>query len=243
MLAACGVEQVPGVLSCAVCSDFHRREIVAGGQALQLGQIRDINRPGLSAMIAQWGGQVAYQAIVKDDREALLAAMTEGLQQADVLLTSGGSSVGERDYTYQLMQELCHGDVFIKGIAVKPGKPTIAGKAGDKLILGLPGHPGSGADCISGIDGRSLKAMGYGCAGNSDSGQHCGKFAIGSRKNHISDGAAGTERRWFCCCACLWKIRHDSFVGAERRLYYYAGPSGRAGAGAAGAGPYAVGGE
>lgn len=160
MLAACGVEQVRVYCPVRFAVISTGDEIVAGGQALQLGQIRDINRPGLSAMIAQWGGQVTYQAIVKDDREALLAAMTEGLQQADVLLTSGGSSVGERDYTYQLMQELCHGDVFIKGIAVKPGKPTIAGKAGDKLILGLPGHPAAALLVFRALMGAVLKQWG-----------------------------------------------------------------------------------
>lgn len=141
MLAACGISQVfvYRPLRFAIISTGD--EIIEIDQRPQPGQIRDINSYGLASVIAQWGGQVMMRTIVNDDDSALKSAMLEGLEQADVLLTSGGSSVGERDYTYQLMQELCGEHILIKGIAIKPGKPTIVGKAKEKPVIGLPGHP------------------------------------------------------------------------------------------------------
>ena len=141
MLAACGISRVNVYRPIRFAIISTGDEIIEIDQPQAIGQIRDINSYGLSSIIRQWGGSVTYRAIVRDDYEALKQAMTEGLEQADVLLTSGGSSVGERDYTYRLMQELCKDDVFVKGIAIKPGKPTIAGKSDGKPVIGLPGHP------------------------------------------------------------------------------------------------------
>ena len=141
MLAACGISRVNVYRPIHFAIISTGDEIIEIDQPQEIGQIRDINSYGLASIIRQWGGSVTYRAIVRDDYEALKQAMTEGLEQADVLLTSGGSSVGERDYTYRLMQELCKDDVFVKGIAIKPGKPTIAGKSDGKPVIGLPGHP------------------------------------------------------------------------------------------------------
>ena len=141
MLAACGISRVNVYRPIRFAIISTGDEIIEIDQPQEIGQIRDINSYGLASIIRQWGGSVTYRAIVRDDYEALKQAMTEGLEQADVLLTSGGSSVGERDYTYRLMQELCKDDVFVKGIAIKPGKPTIAGKSDGKPVIGLPGHP------------------------------------------------------------------------------------------------------
>ena len=141
MLAACGISRVNVYRPIRFAIISTGDEIIEIDQPQAIGQIRDINSYGLASIIRQWGGSVTYRAIVRDDYEALKQAMTEGLEQADVLLTSGGSSVGERDYTYRLMQELCKDDVFVKGIAIKPGKPTIAGKSDGKPVIGLPGHP------------------------------------------------------------------------------------------------------
>ena len=141
MLAACGISRVNVYRPIRFAVISTGDEIIEIDQPQNIGQIRDINSYGLAAVINQWGGEVTYRAIVNDHYEALKQAVTEGLAKADVLLTSGGSSVGERDYTYRLMQEVCHDDVFVKGIAIKPGKPTIAGNADGKPVIGLPGHP------------------------------------------------------------------------------------------------------
>lgn len=141
ILAACGIGEV------AVYRPLRFAVISTGDEIIDLhapqalGQIRDINSYGLSGLVQDFGGEVVSRRIVRDDYDALQAAVLEGLSAADVVLTSGGSSVGERDYTYRLIDSICHGNVPIQGIAVKPGKPTIVGNAGGKAIIGLPGHP------------------------------------------------------------------------------------------------------
>ncbi len=160
MLAACGISKVKVYRPVKFAIISTGDEIIEIDQPQEIGQIRDINSYGLASIIAQWGGEVTYRAIVKDDYEALKQAMQEGLMQADVLLTSGGSSVGERDYTYRLMQELCGDDVFVKGIAIKPGKPTIAGSADGKPVIGLPGHPSAAMTVFRVLMSTILKQWG-----------------------------------------------------------------------------------
>lgn len=160
MLAACGVNRVTVYRPVRFAILSTGDEIIDIDQPQQMGQIWDINSYGLAAFMQQWGGQVTYRAIVKDDDAALKQAMEEGLQQADVLITSGGSSVGERDYTYRLMQDLCGGDVFIKGIAIKPGKPTIVGNAQGKPVIGLPGHPVAAMTIFRVLFGHLLRYWG-----------------------------------------------------------------------------------
>jgi len=118
-------------------------EIVEPGQPLASGQIYDINRFTLSAVIEMHGGVADVRATVSDNVDKLsdAVAATEG---ADVLIFSGGSSVGERDLMVDLLQR--HGEVIFHGIAVKPGKPTMLGRIGRRLVLGMPGNPTS---CLS----------------------------------------------------------------------------------------------
>ena len=160
MLAACGIGRVKVYRPVKFAIISTGDEIIEIDQPQNIGQIRDINSYGLASIIAQWGGEVTYRAIIKDDYDALKQAMAEGLAQADVLLTSGGSSVGERDYTYRLMQELCGDDVFVKGIAIKPGKPTIAGSANGKPVIGLPGHPSAAMTVFRVLISTVLKQWG-----------------------------------------------------------------------------------
>lgn len=120
-------------------------ELVNAGESLSGARIYNVNGPVLAASIRNRGGEVVKQVIIKDQYQLLLAAVKEGIEQADCVLVSGGSSVGERDYTYKVINELSDGGAFIKGIAIKPGKPTIVGKAGNAALVGLPGHPVSAA--------------------------------------------------------------------------------------------------
>ena len=81
--------------------------------------------------------------LVRDDFEALKAKTTEGLEMADVLLVSGGSSVGTRDYTLPVFQSLPDSEILVHGISVSPGKPTILARTGGKSVWGIPGHVAS----------------------------------------------------------------------------------------------------
>ena len=118
-------------------------EIVDPGQPLGPGQIYDINRFTLSSIIHGHGGVVTVAATVPDTLPDLLRAIDSAVS-ADLIIFSGGSSVGERDLIVDALQEA--GDVIFHGIAVKPGKPTILGKVRGKPVLGMPGNPTS---CLS----------------------------------------------------------------------------------------------
>lgn len=116
-------------------------EIIDLDEELFLGKVRDINTYGLFGEIQKLGGQVIGKAIVKDDYELLRIEVEKAADMADVVLISGGSSVGTRDYTYRVIDSLEGRGVFVHGVSIKPGKPTIIGEGKGKLIFGLPGHP------------------------------------------------------------------------------------------------------
>ena len=120
-------------------------EIVEPGRPLAPGQIYDINRFTLGAVIGEHGGTATAHPITGDTIEALGAAVDAIIARGtDILVFSGGSSVGERDLTRDVLRQ--KGDVAFHGIAVKPGKPTAFGHIGSTPVLGMPGYPTS---CLS----------------------------------------------------------------------------------------------
>ena len=118
-------------------------EIIDPGQPLAAGQIYDINRFTLGAVIGEHGGIAQNYPTVIDTIESLEASVDAALAH-DLLVFSGGSSVGERDLTLDVLKQ--KGDVLFHGIAVKPGKPTVFGRIGTTPVLGMPGYPTS---CLS----------------------------------------------------------------------------------------------
>ena len=118
-------------------------EIVEPGGALGPGQIYDINRFTLSSIISAHGGVPVVLPTALDTIEALSAAIDSALAE-DVLVFSGGSSVGERDLIMDVLIQ--RGEVLFHGIAVKPGKPTVFGHVQGRPVLGMPGYPTS---CLS----------------------------------------------------------------------------------------------
>lgn len=118
-------------------------EIIDIHENQTMGQIRDVNGYAICSLIKQLGGEVTKKVIVKDDFINLQKELGLAINQADIILISGGSSVGTRDYTKQVIESFQGGEVLVHGIAIKPGKPTILGRIGSKLIVGLPGHPAS----------------------------------------------------------------------------------------------------
>jgi molybdopterin molybdotransferase len=107
------------------------------------GQIRDVNSHTLSAMVERAGGVPRPLGIVGDDFDTLLAACRTALADADTVLLSGGSSVGTRDLTLDVIEALPDSRVCLHGVAIKPGKPTILADVGGKAFWGLPGHVAS----------------------------------------------------------------------------------------------------
>lgn len=110
-------------------------------KVLAPGEVRDINSVTIGAAARQCGATVLYGGIVKDDYDTFAKRASELFHKVDFLILSGGSSVGTRDYTVQVMQSLGDPGVLVHGVATKPGKPTILSKAGEKPVMGLPGHP------------------------------------------------------------------------------------------------------
>lgn len=110
---------------------------------LETGQIRDINYLTVMGLATEWNIDVIYGGITRDDYEEFAAKARELYGQADCLILSGGSSVGTKDYTTEVIQSLGEPGVFVHGISIKPGKPTILAMADGKPVIGLPGHPAS----------------------------------------------------------------------------------------------------
>jgi molybdopterin molybdotransferase len=114
-------------------------ELVAPGQALRAGEIYEANTLMLAASLAAAGVEVVSEPPVADDKTALGAALERGLA-ADVLVTSGGVSVGEHDLVRAVERELGVEEVFWR-VSIKPGKPVSFGVRGGTLVFGLPGNP------------------------------------------------------------------------------------------------------
>lgn len=114
-------------------------ELVAPEQNPRSGQVRDINSYTLRAQLLELGAHAQLYGIVPDDETRLRRAIERGLAENDLLLISGGSSVGARDLTAKILDEL--GEVLIHGLGIRPGKPTIFAMAKGIPVVGLPGNP------------------------------------------------------------------------------------------------------
>lgn len=130
-------------------------ELLPSGSEPEGSMITDANGPMLTALVERDGGTVDNPGIVPDDRDAVLAALKS---DAEVILVSGGSSVGQEDHAPTLLAE--HGELAIHGIAMRPSSPTGMGKLGDRLVFLLPGNPVS---CLCAYDffaGRAIRQLG-----------------------------------------------------------------------------------
>lgn len=118
-------------------------EVVSPGQPLGPGQVYNVNRYSLEALVRRHGGEPVIIPTTGDSLDALDASLAVA-RTCDIIVTSGGSSVGEHDFVIDMLRT--HGEVIFHGIAIKPGKPTVFGRIGDALLLGLSGYPTS---CLS----------------------------------------------------------------------------------------------
>ncbi len=104
------------------------------------GKIRDINSYTLSGFISEAHAIPIRYGIIKDDPDALKKAVEKALEETDMVLISGGSSVGTKDFTVDVLSALPETDILVHGMSVSPGKPTILAKSGRKPVWGLPGQ-------------------------------------------------------------------------------------------------------
>ncbi|UCZ52388.1 molybdopterin molybdotransferase MoeA [Bacillus shivajii] len=117
----------------------HEEEEISGGQ------VRDVNGVTIPVLSEQWGYNAVVSSIARDDYDDFYEKAKALFETCDAVVISGGSSVGTRDYTTDVIEALGDGDpgILAHGVSVKPGKPTIFSMSSNKPILGLPGHPAS----------------------------------------------------------------------------------------------------
>ena len=142
-------------------------ELTEPGQARASGGrlIPESLSPGIAALAAEWGGEAVLQRRLEDDPEVIAQAAAEAVEMADVVVTMGGASVGEKDFAKPAFAPLGL-DLLFSKVAIKPGKPVWFGRARGALVLGLPGNPTSAmvtarlflAPLIAGLSGRDPMA-------------------------------------------------------------------------------------
>ena len=139
LLASLGIADVPVSRRLRVALMSTGDELREPGEVLALGQIYNSNRPMLAALLEAQGHEVLDLGIVGDTAEATAAALAEGRDKADVVISSGGVSVGEEDHVKAQLEKL--GRLQLWKLAIKPGKPLAYGRLGTVPFFGLPGNP------------------------------------------------------------------------------------------------------
>lgn len=143
LLASLGLAQVTVVRRLRVAILTTGDELLLAGAAPEAGKIYDSNRPLLAALLTRLPVEVMDLGVIIDDLAALRSAFTTAMQWADVVISTGGVSVGDADYTKDVLAEL--GEIDFWKIAMKPGKPFAFGRLGQGWFFGLPGNPVSTA--------------------------------------------------------------------------------------------------
>lgn len=143
LIASLGIGEVKVVRRLRVAIFSTGDELQPVGQPLAAGQIYDTNRFTVRLMLDQLGCEVIDLGIIRDDPQALRTAFIQADREADVVISSGGVSVGEADYTKAMLDEL--GAITFWKLAIKPGKPFAFGRLSNSWFCGLPGNPVSAA--------------------------------------------------------------------------------------------------
>ena len=139
LAASLGVETLPLYRRLRVAYMSTGDEVLSPGEAPREGAVYDSNRYTVTSLLDRLGCEVIECGVVRDDPVALEAAFRNAAARADVIISSGGVSVGEADFTKGMMRKL--GDVVFWRIAMRPGRPFAVGRIGDTVLFGLPGNP------------------------------------------------------------------------------------------------------
>lgn len=140
ILVSLNVRRVPVYAALRVFIISTGDEFAGPDEALTDGKIYDINTYTIGALAKEAGFSVSGTLLVADDLTAIEQAIRQGVDSADLVLLSGGSSAGVHDYTKLAIENL-GGEILFHGIRLKPGKPTIGAHIGQTPVIGLPGHP------------------------------------------------------------------------------------------------------
>jgi len=143
ILAALGIDKVEVFKQPKVSIISTGAEVVEPGKSLSEGSIYDINSPTLSATVEELGGQPINMGIVQDETDQMTTALRKALETTNVVITSGGVSVGPTDIIPKVLDILGDPGVIVCGIAIKPGKPVTIAIINGRPVFSLPGHPTS----------------------------------------------------------------------------------------------------
>jgi molybdopterin molybdotransferase len=157
VLAALGIDRVPVRRRPRIAVIATGDELVPPGQPLGFGQIHESNALMLATLARDADAQVVLQHCVRDDPEALRAALLDAAAEADVVITSGGVSAGEADHLPGVLRDI--GEIHFHKVRLKPGMPTLFGEIGACLYFGLPGNPVASAVTYRVLVGFALRAM------------------------------------------------------------------------------------
>lgn len=141
VIAAIGKNKIPVKKKPKIAYFSTGNEIINLDDELIDGKVYDINTRTIVDSLKEHPCSVKNLGVVKDNLELIKKTINDNINDVDVLLLSGGSSLGGEDFMVEAVKDL--GEVLVHGIAAKPGKPVLIGKVNDKLILGLPGYPTS----------------------------------------------------------------------------------------------------
>jgi molybdopterin molybdotransferase len=155
VLSSIGLGEVPVIRRPRVRLVVTGNELMPSGSRPHGFQIADANGPMLAALIERDGGIIDFPGLVRDDPNAILEALQA---DADIVIVSGGSSVGIEDLAPRLVAE--HGDLAVHGIAMRPSSPTGLGRIGHRLVFLLPGNPVSSLCAYDFFAGRAIRGLG-----------------------------------------------------------------------------------
>ncbi len=140
LVASIGIDRIPVFKKPLIGVLATGNELTKPGTVLKKGKIFESNRIVISELVKEMGGQIQDLGICKDEEKAIEKKVKKGLQN-DVLVITGGSSVGERDFVPQILNNLGKPGIIVKGIAMKPGSPTTLAKIGKTPVIVCPGFP------------------------------------------------------------------------------------------------------
>lgn len=136
-----GITNIPVYLKLKALVISTGDELAEIDETLALGQVRDINRLMLVELLKQVSIECVEHLLVKDDFDGLKHTVDAWVDKVDLVILSGGSSQGTKDYTQRLFESYGPEALWLHGLAIKPGKPTLLGSINETLLIGLPGHP------------------------------------------------------------------------------------------------------
>jgi molybdopterin molybdotransferase len=155
VMSSIGLAQVNAIRRPRVRLVITGNELLPAGSRPRAFHITDANGPMLAALGERDGGEVDFPGLVRDEPAAVLAAL---MADADVVIVSGGSSVGAEDYAPLLLAE--HGELAVHGIAMRPSSPTGLGTLGRRLVFLVPGNPVSALCAYDFFAGRAIRVLG-----------------------------------------------------------------------------------